>query len=445
MTGAAFFDLDKTLIEGSSALHFARAAYKNGMLSRRQLAKDAWANVRFRLQRLDRRDTDALRQRILDAIAGQRVVDLARLGPDVLAGDPAAALPRDAARGVRRTRTPAGRPTSSPRRRRSWPRCSRTCWCSTAASACARRCATASTPAARRARSPTARARPRRSASWPQREGIDLAESYAYSDSESDLPMLRAVGHPVAVNPDAALEQVARAEGWRDHALRPRSAPCCRSAAAALAVALVGGGGGYAAARLRAHRPAAPPAAAVEGHVPRRRSRSTCTRAPSRSCARTTPAATRCRRGPPTRTSGTGTRRWPRSAGRSSTRRRAWTELETLVGRARQRRDDPPHRVPHARAGPARRRGCAGVLTMVARPYAALPARPDLVGAAPERSTAAASRGSPSRRWPPPARGCCSRSTPTSAARARAARAAARAGIASCSRSATRAASASRC
>ena len=47
------------------------------------------------------------------------------------------------------------------------------------------------------------------------REGIDLAESYAYSDSESDLPMLRAVGHPVAVNPDAALERIAREEGWR--------------------------------------------------------------------------------------------------------------------------------------------------------------------------------------------------------------------------------------
>ena len=48
-----------------------------------------------------------------------------------------------------------------------------------------------------------------------EREGIDLAESYAYSDSESDLPMLRAVGHPVVVNPDAELERVARAEGWR--------------------------------------------------------------------------------------------------------------------------------------------------------------------------------------------------------------------------------------
>jgi HAD superfamily hydrolase (TIGR01490 family) len=46
------------------------------------------------------------------------------------------------------------------------------------------------------------------------RTGIDLAASWAYSDSESDLPMLRAVGHPVAVNPDAELARVAHAEGW---------------------------------------------------------------------------------------------------------------------------------------------------------------------------------------------------------------------------------------
>src|SRR5918996_3118993 len=47
-----------------------------------------------------------------------------------------------------------------------------------------------------------------------QEQGIDLAASYAYSDSESDLPMLRAVGHPVVVNPDAELLRVAREEGW---------------------------------------------------------------------------------------------------------------------------------------------------------------------------------------------------------------------------------------
>jgi hypothetical protein len=43
-----------------------------------------------------------------------------------------------------------------------------------------------------------------------EREGIDLAESYAYSDSYTDLPMLEAVGHPVAVNPDRVLAKFAR-------------------------------------------------------------------------------------------------------------------------------------------------------------------------------------------------------------------------------------------
>ncbi|HSM45635.1 MAG TPA: HAD-IB family hydrolase [Acidimicrobiia bacterium] len=46
------------------------------------------------------------------------------------------------------------------------------------------------------------------------REGIDLEASYAYSDSITDLPMLETVGHPVAVNPDAALRALAEERGW---------------------------------------------------------------------------------------------------------------------------------------------------------------------------------------------------------------------------------------
>ena len=45
-------------------------------------------------------------------------------------------------------------------------------------------------------------------------EGLDLAESSAYSDSYTDLPMLEAVGHPVAVNPDRVLAKVAREREW---------------------------------------------------------------------------------------------------------------------------------------------------------------------------------------------------------------------------------------
>lgn len=45
-------------------------------------------------------------------------------------------------------------------------------------------------------------------------QGIDLAASYAYSDSATDLPMLEAVGHPVVVNPDRDLARVAKQRGW---------------------------------------------------------------------------------------------------------------------------------------------------------------------------------------------------------------------------------------
>ncbi len=47
-----------------------------------------------------------------------------------------------------------------------------------------------------------------------ERDGIDLSASYAYSDSATDVPMLAAVGHAVAVNPDRELVRAAREHGW---------------------------------------------------------------------------------------------------------------------------------------------------------------------------------------------------------------------------------------
>ena len=49
---------------------------------------------------------------------------------------------------------------------------------------------------------------------YAEREGINLSESFAYSDSISDLPMLSIVGHPVAVNPDFRLKQTALQHDW---------------------------------------------------------------------------------------------------------------------------------------------------------------------------------------------------------------------------------------
>ncbi|MDP8956183.1 MAG: HAD-IB family hydrolase [Actinomycetota bacterium] len=48
-----------------------------------------------------------------------------------------------------------------------------------------------------------------------EQELIDLTGSYAYSDSITDLPMLEAVGHPVAVNPDRELRREAERRGWK--------------------------------------------------------------------------------------------------------------------------------------------------------------------------------------------------------------------------------------
>jgi putative phosphoserine phosphatase/1-acylglycerol-3-phosphate O-acyltransferase len=51
-------------------------------------------------------------------------------------------------------------------------------------------------------------------AAWASQHGVDLAESWAYSDSFCDLPMLGAVGHPVAVNPDPRLIGMALIRRW---------------------------------------------------------------------------------------------------------------------------------------------------------------------------------------------------------------------------------------
>jgi HAD superfamily hydrolase (TIGR01490 family) len=250
--GAAFFDLDRTLMAGSSAYHFGRAMYKAGHISRRQIMRDAVDQIRFRLKGASDAAVNVLLERVLAGIKGHRVVDLRRMTPDVLAGILPRVYPQMLA--VVREHQDAGRP----------------CYIATAASQ----------PAAEilaealvmegamgtcweiddgvytgRLDGPFAygEGKARRLREFAAERDIDLVQSWAYSDAVSDLPMLEAVGHPVAVNPDAGLQEVARREGWeilRFEKLGER----LRVAVAVAVAAAVGGSGSWLAARRRAAR-----------------------------------------------------------------------------------------------------------------------------------------------------------------------------------------------
>ena len=96
-----------------------------------------------------------------------------------------------------------------------------------------------------------------------ERSGYDLAASYAYSDSITDVPMLSAVGHSFAVNPDRVLRRLAGSKGWgvltfsRPVSLRSRLAPptpVVVSVAATVAALVVGYAVWQVLARRRPHR-----------------------------------------------------------------------------------------------------------------------------------------------------------------------------------------------
>jgi phosphoserine phosphatase len=61
---------------------------------------------------------------------------------------------------------------------------------------------------------PTGEARAMVLRAWADKNGFDVSEGVTYADSASDLPMLEAAGHPVAVNPEPKLAAIASKRGW---------------------------------------------------------------------------------------------------------------------------------------------------------------------------------------------------------------------------------------
>jgi HAD superfamily hydrolase (TIGR01490 family) len=211
---AAFFDLDKTIIAKSSTLAFGRPFYQSGLLNRRAVLRSAYAQFVFALAGADEDQMDRMRDYItamctgwdvaqireivnetlhdiIDPIvydeaveriqqhksAGQDVVIVSSSGEEVV-GPIGAMVGADYVLATRMVVSDDGKYTGEIERYVYGPE----------------KAEAVRELAAER--------------------GYDLAASYAYSDSITDLPLLEEVGHPTAVNPDRALRKIAVERGW---------------------------------------------------------------------------------------------------------------------------------------------------------------------------------------------------------------------------------------
>lgn len=214
MAEAAFFDLDKTVIARSSVLAFGRHFYKEGLLSRATIMKGIYAQVVYMLVGADEAKMERMRESMLALTKGwsrERVASIVRetfeetVTPLVFAE--VLELFGEHKRAGRKVFIISSSPEEIVRpiaEHLEVDECIAT---------------RAKLDAEGRytgelefyAYGPYKAAAMREVA---EQEGIDLAASYGYSDSATDVPMLEAVGHPYAVNPDKELERVAREREW---------------------------------------------------------------------------------------------------------------------------------------------------------------------------------------------------------------------------------------
>jgi len=210
---AAFFDLDRTLISGASLFPFAVEARRSGMVSNTELLKWGASALSFKLLG-DRGDAiDQVRVDLLAKIAGVRVEELAEIGREMLPTLVNEVRPES--KKLVKMHHEAGRDT----------------WI---VSAAPHEIVVALADALGMTGAIGTKGRvvdghytdeldgpfvygpgkAKAITSLAAERSYDLSRCYAYSDSISDLPMLECVGHPVVVNPDGALERVARDRPW---------------------------------------------------------------------------------------------------------------------------------------------------------------------------------------------------------------------------------------
>ncbi|MFG2354761.1 HAD family hydrolase [Streptomyces sp. NPDC048521] len=211
---AAFFDLDKTVIAKSSTLTFSKSFYQGGLINRRAALRTAYAQFVFLAGGLDHDQMERMREYLSALCRGWNVQQVREIVAETLHDlidpiiyDEAASLIEEhhtAGRDVVIVSTsgaevvePIGDLLGADR------------VVATRMVVGEDGCFTGEVEYY--AYGPTKAEAIRELAAS---EGYDLDRCYAYSDSATDLPMLRAVGHPHAVNPDRALRREALARGW---------------------------------------------------------------------------------------------------------------------------------------------------------------------------------------------------------------------------------------
>ncbi|MCB0899362.1 MAG: HAD-IB family hydrolase [Actinobacteria bacterium] len=214
MSTAAFFDLDGTLIPGSANIPLAKAAFRQGFASPTEVLKDLRNGVSFLLKGATDERSAQVRDRILQAVQGHRAADVEALG-DYFIHDLVASI-TPAMREVLDRHGVAGED-------RIVVSASPTEIVSRLAHGAGLEYGVGTTAARDEAGVYTGdltgpfcykEGKVEVMQTLAAEKGYDLAECYAYTDSASDMPMLEAVGHPVVVNPEPELREIAAERGW---------------------------------------------------------------------------------------------------------------------------------------------------------------------------------------------------------------------------------------
>jgi HAD superfamily hydrolase (TIGR01490 family) len=210
---AAFFDLDKTVIARSSTFAFSRPLYQGGLINRRTVLRSAYAHVVFLLAGADHDQMERMRSYLSSMVTGWEVQQVREIVAETLVELIQPAVYAEAVALIDQHHA-AGRDVvvvSASGAELVEPIAAMLGADDVIATRMVVEDGRYTGAVAFYAYGENKAAAMRDLAAV---HGYRLDDSYAYSDSATDIPMLATVGHPVAVNPDRALRREAAARGW---------------------------------------------------------------------------------------------------------------------------------------------------------------------------------------------------------------------------------------